>query len=87
MALGATPRRILSMVLLSGCKFVVAGVLVGTVLALMLTRFLKGMLFGIAETDYATFAFVILLLAGVSMLAALVPAIRATKVDPAVSLR
>jgi putative ABC transport system permease protein len=87
MALGATPRRILSMVLLSGCKFVVAGVLVGTVLALMLTRFMKGMLYGITETDNATFALVIFLLAGVSVLAALVPAIRATKVDPAVSLR
>jgi predicted permease len=87
MALGATPGRILRMVLLSGCRFVVAGVLVGTALALMLTRFMKGMLFGITETDSATFAFVILLLAGVSMLAALLPAIRATKVDPAVSLR
>jgi len=87
MALGATPSRILRMVVLSGCKFVVAGVLIGTVLALMLTRFMKGMLFGVTETDNATFALVIFLLAGVSVLAALVPAIRATKVDPAVSLR
>ena len=87
MALGATPGRILRMVLISGCRFVSAGILVGTVLALILTRFMRSMLFGVMETDHATFALVIVLLAGVSMLAALVPAIRATKVDPAVSLR
>jgi len=48
---------------------------------------MRSMLFGVMETDHVTFALVIVLLAGVSMLAALVPAIRATKVDPAVSLR
>jgi putative ABC transport system permease protein len=87
MALGATPRRILGMVLMSGCRFGAAGILLGTGLALILTRFMRSMLFGVTETDTATFGLVIALLAGVSMLAALVPAIRATKVDPGVSLR
>src|SRR5262249_2836502 len=87
MALGATPRRILGMVLISGCRFAAAGILTGTVLSLFLTRFMRSMLFGVTETDSATFALVIALLAGVSLLAAFVPAIRATRVDPGVSLR
>jgi putative ABC transport system permease protein len=87
MALGATPARILRMVMLSGCKVVATGIVIGTAVALMLTRFLKSMLFGIGQTDHLTFAVVIASLVGVSAMAALVPAIRATKVDPAVSLR
>jgi ABC-type antimicrobial peptide transport system permease subunit len=87
MALGATPRRILGIVLISGCRFAAAGILLGTVLALILTRFMSSMLFGVTETDNATFALVIVLIMGVSLLAAFIPAIRATKVDPGVSLR
>jgi ABC-type lipoprotein release transport system permease subunit len=48
---------------------------------------MSSMLFGVTETDNATFALVIVLIMGVSLLAAFIPAIRATKVDPGVSLR
>jgi len=87
MALGATRQRILWMVVAKGAKFISSGMAVGLVGALMLTRFMKTMLFGITETDNVTFAAVVLVLAGVALVAVLVPAIRAGRVDPAVTLR
>jgi ABC-type antimicrobial peptide transport system permease subunit len=86
MALGATPRSILGMVVFRGFKFVSIGVVIGTGLALMLTQFVKGMLFGISETDSVTFVCVIASLCAVALVAILVPAIRAMKVDPAACL-
>jgi len=87
MALGATRQRILWMVVAKGAKFISSGMAVGLVGALMLTRFMKTMLFGITETDSVTFAAVVLVLSGVALVAVLVPAIRAGRVDPAVTLR
>jgi predicted permease len=81
-ALGATPRSIVSMVMVRGAKFVLSGILMGTIIALMLTRLMKGMLFGITETDNATFAGVVAVVGVIGLLAMLVPALRAAKVDP-----
>ena len=75
------------MVLRRGLKFLSVGLMIGTLIASMLTRFMKGMLFGITETDPVTFVGVIALLTVVAILAILVPALRATRVDPTVSLR
>jgi putative ABC transport system permease protein len=86
MALGATPRSILGMVVFRGFKFVSIGVLIGTGIALMLTQFMKGMLFGISETDNVTFVCVIASLCAVALVAIMVPAIRAMKVDPVACL-
>ena len=87
MALGATRQRILWMVVAKGAKFISGGMAVGLAGALTLTRFMKTMLFGITETDSVTFAAVVLVLSGVALAAVLVPAIRAGRVDPAVTLR
>jgi putative ABC transport system permease protein len=59
----------------------------GVAAALATTHVLEGLLFGVTRTDTATFAVVAILVAGVALLAAYVPASRATRVDPAIALR
>jgi len=87
MALGAARGRVLAMVLRDGMRAVVPGVVVGTVGALFLARLMTSVLYGIAPTDPLTFAAVIAVLIVVTLLASLVPARRATKVDPIEAIR
>ena len=87
MALGANPREILSLVLRGGAQITLAGVALGIVGALALTRFLGSMLFGVQSRDPITFVIVAILLSIVALLASYLPARRATKVDPMVALR
>jgi putative ABC transport system permease protein len=87
MALGATPRDALWMVLRRGVWLTIAGLVVGTVAALGATRLLGGLLYGVSPTDPVTFAGVAVMLAGVAVLACYIPARRATRVDPAMALR
>ena len=87
MALGAGRGEVLQMVLRNALRLVLPGMAVGLVGALVLTRFLSSLLFGIRPNDPATFAAVSVLLAAVALLASYVPARRATKVDPIVALR
>jgi ABC-type antimicrobial peptide transport system permease subunit len=91
MALGADRRRILRMVLRQGSTQVVLGTLVGLGLALALATAggdaIGTILFGVSARDPFTFAVVIGLVALVSAAATLVPARRATRVDPLVALR
>jgi putative ABC transport system permease protein len=63
------------------------GILAGAVTAFAATRVMKQLLFGVSATDPVTFGAVALLLAGVTLLASYIPALRATKVDPIVALR
>ena len=87
MALGAQARDVLRLILGSGMGLTMAGVLLGFVVALVLSRAMTSMLFGVKATDPLTFAAVALLLSGVALLACYVPARRATKIDPLVALR
>jgi putative ABC transport system permease protein len=86
-ALGAQHKDILSMVLRQGAAFVAAGITFGLVLTLLLSRLLTGLLFGISPTDVATLTLVSVGLAAVALLASYIPARRAARSDPLVSIR
>ena len=86
-ALGGRTSDVLGMVLKEGVALAGAGVGLGIVGALALTRFLRGMLFGVEPTDWQTFALLAAAVLMVSSLATLIPAVRATRVDPMEALR
>ena len=87
MALGAKPSDILKMVLRQGLTLAIAGLVLGVVGALALTRLLRSLLFEVQTTDLSTFAIVVGALFTVTLFACYLPARRATKVDPLVALR
>jgi len=87
MALGADPRHVLSLIVGQGLVTTIAGIAVGLVGALALSRTIEGLLFGIESTDPATFAAVVALLFVIALTACTIPAWRATRVDPTRALR
>ena len=87
MALGASPRDLLRLVVGSGTRLAAVGIGTGIAAAFALTRFMSSMLFGVRPADPLTFISVSLLLLFVVLLASYVPARRAAKVDPMVALR
>jgi ABC-type antimicrobial peptide transport system permease subunit len=86
-ALGATAHSIVALVLVQAGRLVVTGVGVGLLAAAAATRLLHAMLFQTTATDPATFVVVPIVLAAVAVLASLVPALRATRIDPIVAIR
>jgi putative ABC transport system permease protein len=86
-ALGAQTVDVMKLIVGQGMILAAAGVLIGLVGALGLTRLMEGLLFGVSATDPLTFAAISLLLVLVAMLACYIPARRAAKVDPMVALR
>ena len=87
MALGARAIDVLRMILKNGMTLVLVGIVIGIAGALALTRFLTTLLFGVTPTDTFTFVVVSLALICVAVIACLIPARRATKVDPLEALR
>jgi putative ABC transport system permease protein len=87
MALGARCADVLRMVIWGGMRMTLIGISLGVVAALVLTRFMKNLLFEVSAADPATFAGVVLMLVVVALIASYIPARRATKVDPLLALR
>jgi putative ABC transport system permease protein len=87
MALGALPRDVLRMMVGHGMKLAGAGAVIGIAAALGVTRVMRALLFETSPTDPLTFAAVVTLLVAVALLACIVPALRATRVDPLIALR
>jgi len=86
-ALGAQPRDILKMVMTQSGRLIATGVVIGIVLALVLTRMMGSVLYGVSSADPVIFAGMATLLSGVALLACYIPARRAMRVDPMVALR
>jgi ABC-type antimicrobial peptide transport system permease subunit len=87
MALGAQRADILRLAISEGMLLVAVGLGTGILGALVLTRYLRTMLFAVTPTDPLTFTAISTILASVALLACIIPAQRATEVDPLVALR
>jgi putative ABC transport system permease protein len=87
MALGADRGQVLQLILRQGMTPVIIGVLIGVGIGYALTRVMSSLLFGVKANDPFTFVGVAVVLTLVALLAALIPAQRATRVDPALALR
>jgi len=86
-ALGAKPRDVLKLVVRQAMVLALGGVGIGLIASLALTRLMKSLLFNVGVTDPLTFAAIALLMTLIALLACLIPAQRATKVDPLIALK
>ena len=86
-ALGATRRNLVALVLRDGLSITLMGLVVGVVAASLVTRLLRGLLFGVTPLDAAAFVMGPSLLLCVTVIACALPALRAASADPAVALR
>jgi putative ABC transport system permease protein len=86
-ALGAEPALVLRGVVGEGMRLAAIGAVAGLVLSLGLTRLMRGILFGVGPNDLTTFAAVCGALALVALAASVIPALRATRIDPLEALR
>jgi len=87
MALGAQQSSVLNMILRKGLVIVAIGITIGEIASLLLTRVIKSQIWGVSSHDPVTFSAVLAVLIAVGISACLVPARRATQVDPLVALR
>ena len=87
MAIGATQGGVLRLIIQEGSRLALVGILLGLAGAFALTGVLKGMLYGVAPSDTVSFAGAALVLGAVAIAASVVPAWRASRVDPVIALR
>ena len=86
-ALGAPSRNIVAQLLVRALRVVVLACAVGILMSLALARVLSGVLYGVSPSDPATLSGVVVIVLGVAVLAALLPALRASRIDPMTALR
>jgi putative ABC transport system permease protein len=86
-ALGASRRAVLTLVVSQGLRLLVVGLILGLAVALLLSRTIASLLYGVEPTDVPTLLIVCATLAGVTVLATYIPAMRAARVDPLIAMR
>jgi putative ABC transport system permease protein len=86
-ALGARPADVVRMVIREGAVLSAVGLTVGAVAAVIATRAISSMLFGVTAADPATFAIIVIVIATITLAASYVPARRAASVDPIIVMR
>jgi putative ABC transport system permease protein len=86
-ALGATGGNVVSLLVGSGARLAAIGLACGLAIALVAGRLIESMLYGIRPQDPLAISGAVLLLSGAALLAALIPALRASRIDPALALR
>jgi putative ABC transport system permease protein len=87
MAIGAGQQNIFRQVLGRGLRLAGFGLVLGLMISFALTRYLRGMLYGVGTADWLTFVIVAILLCVITLIACFVPARRAASVDPMQALR
>ncbi len=87
MALGATPENVVRTFVVRGMRPVGVGIIIGLLAAVGLTRLLSSLLFGVSALNVTTYLTVTVLLAGCALIACLMPATRAARVDPMSALQ
>jgi len=87
MALGAGARDILRLVLSRGLRLTIVGIVIGGIVALLLTRLLGDLLYKVSPRDPLAFSIALIVLIAVALVSCFVPALRAARVDPARALR
>ena len=87
MALGASPEKVRTMVVLQGMQMALIGVVIGVGAALALAKYMTTLVFGVKPHDPVVFVTVVVVLSAVALVATFVPALRASRVDPMISLR
>ncbi len=87
MALGASPTELVKSVVYQGARLLAASIVLGIGVSVLVSRSLRGLLFGVSPTDVSTYALVAVVLAGVALLACYLPARRIARVDPVATLR
>ncbi len=87
MSLGADSGRVQRMILGEGGTLLVLGLVVGVVGAFFATRFIRGLLFGVAPNDPTTFVGVAVMMAAIGIVACWIPALRAARIDPVITMR
>ena len=86
-ALGATPRNVFAEIILGSMSLPIAGIAIGLIAAVGLTRLMASLVFGIETSDPITIVATVIVLAGIALLACCVPARRAARIDPIIALR
>jgi putative ABC transport system permease protein len=87
MSLGADGVRVQRMILKEGGVLLAMGLVLGVAGAFFATRVMRGLLFGVAPHDPATFIGVAVMMAAIGMVACWIPALRAARIDPAIAMR
>jgi putative ABC transport system permease protein len=87
LALGAERARVVKMIVGQGMAGVIAGIVIGLAAAVMATRVIAGLLYGVEATDVSTFVLSTFTLSAIAFIACFAPALKAAVVDPVIALR